>query len=63
MEVRKGSHVYEMADFGGLIVMAKDDEPINEVIYSTDYGASWKVRTFYDDAIIVFNIATEVSGS
>jgi hypothetical protein len=49
IEVKKGSHVFEIADFGGIIIMAKDFEPTNEVIYSTDYGKTWNSRIIYDD--------------
>jgi len=47
--VRKGSHVFEISDFGGVIVMAKDYEPTNEIIYSIDYGKTWKTKIIYDD--------------
>ena len=35
-EIRKGSHMYEIGDRGGLIVMGQDDKPINEIHYSWD---------------------------
>jgi hypothetical protein len=42
-EVRQGSHMYEIGDRGGLVVMARDDKPTNEVIYSWDEGLTWTV--------------------
>ncbi|CAD8114785.1 unnamed protein product [Paramecium sonneborni] len=63
IEVRKGSHVFEIADFGGIIVMAKDFEPTNEIIYSIDYGKTWKTKIIYDDLFIAQNLVTEASGT
>jgi hypothetical protein len=45
-EVRKGSHIYEVSDHGGLIVMTKDQEKTNELLYSWDEGTSWEVYKF-----------------
>ena len=30
-----------MTDHGSLIVIAPDDEPTNQISYSTDYGKTW----------------------
>ena len=63
IEVRKGSHVFEIADFGGVIGMAKDYEPTNEIIYSIDYGKSWKTKIIFDDLFMAQNLVTEASGT
>lgn len=34
--------MYEIGDRGGLIVMARDDKPTKEVIYSWDEGLTWE---------------------
>lgn len=41
IQIRKGSHIYEIGDRGGLIVMARDDMPTNKAIYSWDEGLTW----------------------
>lgn len=40
-EVKKGSHIYEFGDHGGLIVMAKNLEATKEVVYSWNEGKTW----------------------
>eukprot|EP00300_Choanocystis_sp_HF-7_P006258 c14588_g1_i1.p1 GENE.c14588_g1_i1~~c14588_g1_i1.p1 ORF type:complete len:847 (+),score=204.30 c14588_g1_i1:51-2543(+) len=57
-EVRKGSHIYEFGDHGGLMVMAKDREQTNEVLYSWNEGISWKTLPL-PDMSDVDNIITE----
>jgi Sortilin, neurotensin receptor 3, len=40
-EVRKGPYIYELGDHGGLIVMAKHNQPTTEILYSFNEGKSW----------------------
>lgn len=40
-EIRKGSHLYEIGDRGGIIVMARDDIAVKSIIYSWDEGLTW----------------------
>lgn len=40
-EIKKGPFVYEITDFGGLILLADDQNASNVVYYSTDYGDTW----------------------
>jgi hypothetical protein len=35
-EILNGSHVYEIGDHGGIIVMATDTKPTNKVLFSWD---------------------------
>ena len=38
---QKGSHIYEVSDHGGLIVMSKDQDLTNELLYSWDEGSTF----------------------
>ncbi|CAD8167582.1 unnamed protein product [Paramecium pentaurelia] len=60
-EIRKGSHMYEIGDRGGLIVMGQDDKPINKVIYSWDQGFSWEEVKISEKEFEILNIVTEPS--
>jgi hypothetical protein len=41
-EIRKGSHMYEIGDRGGIIVMGRDDKATTSIIYSWDEGLTWE---------------------
>lgn len=41
-EIRKGSHLFEIGEHGGMIVMAKNDRLTDEIEYSWDFGLTWK---------------------
>ena len=58
-EVMKGSHIYEFGDHGGLILMAKDQEATDELLYSHDEGVTWKKFRFSDRKMEVNNIIIE----
>eukprot|EP00947_MAST-08B_sp_MAST-8B-sp1_P000244 g244.t1 len=58
-EVMKGSHIYEFGDHGGLILMAKDQEATDELLYSHDEGLSWKRFKFSQTKMEVNNIIIE----
>eukprot|EP01017_Pseudomicrothorax_dubius_P026780 TRINITY_DN3020_c0_g1_i4.p1 TRINITY_DN3020_c0_g1~~TRINITY_DN3020_c0_g1_i4.p1 ORF type:complete len:750 (-),score=167.04 TRINITY_DN3020_c0_g1_i4:24-2273(-) len=60
-EVRKGSHIYEIGDHGGLIVMAPDQEATNSLLYSWNEGLTWDQFNFTNDTIEVTNIMIEPS--
>jgi len=62
-EVMKGSHIYEIGDHGGLIVMASDQEATSTIYYSWDEGLSWEEFTFSEEAIEVTNIIIEPSNT
>lgn len=40
-EIKKGHNVYGIADRGGLILMAKANTLVEEIIYSWDEGLTW----------------------
>lgn len=62
-DVAEGSYIYEFADWGGVIVMARSGRniPTAEVRYSIDYGASWAVVPL-KSALLVDNIRIEPDG-
>ncbi|EEA07756.1 BNR/Asp-box repeat-containing protein [Cryptosporidium muris RN66] len=58
MEVHKGAYIYELGDFGGLVVMANDLKQTNQVIFSWNEGLSWYdfdlgIRTLQVDNIMI----------
>ena len=59
----KGSHIYEIGDHGGLIVMASDQEATNTIYYSWDEGLSWEEFKFSENPIEVTNIIIEPSNT
>lgn len=58
-EIRKGSHIYEIGDHGGLILIADDQTPTNTILYSWDEGLTWEELKFTDEKIMVTNIIIE----
>lgn len=58
-EVKKGPHIYEYGDHGGLIVMAPTSAPTSEVYYSYDEGLTWITQEISDEPIDVTNIIIE----
>jgi hypothetical protein len=62
-EVAKGSHIYELGDHGGLIVMASDQHPTDTLYYSWDHARTWTAFRFTSEPILVENIITEPSSS
>ena len=38
LEIKKGSHIYEIGDHGGIIIMADDTNKTDKIIYSWDEG-------------------------
>lgn len=57
-EIRKGSHIYEIGDHGGLIVIADDQVPTDTILYSLDEGLLWQ-EIKLKDKIMVKNIIIE----
>lgn len=62
-EIAKGSHIYEIADHGGLIVMATDQAPTMYLYYSWNQGQTFHKYKFTDAPIVVENIITEPSST
>lgn len=44
----EGAHKYEFGDSGSVLVAAYDEEPTDALMYSTDYGKSWKSQPLID---------------
>jgi len=53
---RKGSHIYEYGDHGGIIVMAKNLEDTNEIVFSWNEGDTWHPCHFSDNPVRIYNI-------
>jgi hypothetical protein len=41
-EIAKGSHIYEIGDHGGVIVLANDQAATNVLKYTWDEGLHWQ---------------------
>jgi hypothetical protein len=41
IEVKKGPHIYELGDHGGLIVIAPTTQATTEVFYTWNEGKTW----------------------
>lgn len=58
-EVAKGSHIYEISNHGALLVMIKDQEATNKLLYSWDQGREWHEYVFSKTSINVQNVITD----
>lgn len=58
-EVRKGSHIYEVSDHGSIIVMANNQTPTKEILFTYDEGRNWVVKEVVDTPVMFTNIVTE----
>lgn len=57
-EVRKGRYMWEFGDRGTILLLVDAENPTNEVIYSSDDGQTWKLYTFTDLPVQVWDLAT-----
>ncbi|KAI9488126.1 hypothetical protein BDB00DRAFT_849759 [Zychaea mexicana] len=64
-EIQKGSHIWEFADQGALLILVDDKEPTNYVKYTTNEGMSWNEYQFADKnaKIQVEDIITQPDGT
>lgn len=62
-EVVKGSHIYEIGDHGGLIVLADDQIATDTILYSWNEGISFDKLKFTDSPIEISNIIIEPSNT
>lgn len=62
-QVAKGSHIYEVADHGGLIVLANDRIATNHILFSWNEGGNWTGFQFWKHHIEVENVITEPRGA
>lgn len=51
-----------MADQGGIIAMARDDEETSQVMYTVDEGENWRKIEFKEFGMNVDSFVTELSG-
>ena len=58
-EIKKGPHIYEIGDHGGIILMASNKEPTTEAYYTWNEGESWEVIQISDHPIMVENIVVD----
>ena len=43
--IRQDAHKYQFGNQGSILVAVNDEEGVDHVIYSTDYGKSWCVES------------------
>eukprot|EP00828_Plagiopyla_frontata_P032533 TRINITY_DN4239_c0_g1_i2.p1 TRINITY_DN4239_c0_g1~~TRINITY_DN4239_c0_g1_i2.p1 ORF type:complete len:572 (+),score=98.89 TRINITY_DN4239_c0_g1_i2:58-1773(+) len=58
-EIRKGSHIYEIGNHGGILVMAKDQKATTDILYSWDEGLSWNSKQISKIPVEIENIIIE----
>lgn len=63
IEVAKGSHIYEVADHGGIIVLANDRIATNSLLFSWNEGGNWTGFKFWKHHMEVENVITEPRGA
>jgi hypothetical protein len=62
-QVALGSHIYEVADHGGLIVLANDRIATNQLLFSWNEGGNWTGFKFWKHHMEVENVITEPRGA
>lgn len=56
---KAGNWIYEIGDHGALIVIARKDDPTDELQFSLDEGATWNRFKISDRKIVIQNIIIE----
>ena len=56
--IRKGNWMWEFGDQGSIIVLVKEDEPTDRVLYSLNEGKDWAEYTFTEGKMVVTDITT-----
>lgn len=59
IEIKKGSHTYEIGDHGGIIVLCDHLNPTDTFYYSWNEGLTWKEQKYSNQKISVKNILIE----
>ena len=62
-EIKKGSHIYEIGNHGGLILIADDQKPTNVISYTWDEGLTWEELRISEEKFMIKNIIIEPSSS
>ena len=58
-EIKKGSHIYEIGDNGGLILLADYEKPTNRIYYSWDEGLNFEDLIITNEEFLIRNIIIE----
>ncbi|KAI9199686.1 uncharacterized protein BJ171DRAFT_445237 [Polychytrium aggregatum] len=62
-EIRKEAHLWALGDHGSIIVLVNDEEPVNVISYSWDFGVHWAEHRFSDKNIKVTGISSVPDGT
>jgi hypothetical protein len=63
IEIRKGSHTFEVGDHGALIIIADNKNPTNTIFYSWDEGLSFQDLRISYETISIENVRIESSST
>ena len=58
-EIKKGSHIYEIGDGGGLILIAENNKLTNLIQFTWDEGLTWEKLIISEEKIYIVNIVNE----
>ena len=58
-EIKKGSHIYEIGDNGGLILIAEYNKPSNIIEFTWDEGLTWESIKISEEKFLIKNIIIE----
>ncbi|KAK3827592.1 MAG: hypothetical protein J3Q66DRAFT_393923 [Benniella sp.] len=58
-QVSNKRQLYEFGDEGGVLVLADPSAPTGEILYSYDFGSTWKSAKFADDPVNIQSVTTE----
>lgn len=58
-EIRKGRHLLAVSDLGSLVVLASEDLPTKELLYSWDQGLTFETFTFSKNLVKILSISME----
>ena len=58
-EIRKGSHIYEIGDHGGIIILAEDSHPTNSIHYTLNEGLTFNSIEISSEKMMIKNIIIE----
>jgi hypothetical protein len=58
-EIKKGSHIYEIGDGGGLILIAENNKLTNLIQFTWDEGLTWENLIISEEKIYIANIVNE----
>lgn len=57
-QARKGPYMWEYGDQGSIIVLVKEREETNKILYSRDEGTTWKEYEFSEEPLLIDEITT-----